>query len=29
VSGAQPPAELANALREIAKAKAEALRNLN
>lgn len=29
VSGAQPPEELANALREIAKAKAEALRNLN
>lgn len=29
VSGAQPPAELANALREIAKAKAEAIRNLN
>ncbi|KPF43763.1 DsbA family oxidoreductase [Rhizobium sp. AAP43] len=29
VSGAQPPDELANALREIAKAKAEALRNLN
>ena len=29
VSGAQPPAELANALREIAKAKAEALRDLN
>lgn len=29
VSGAQPAAELANAIREIAKAKAEALRNLN
>ncbi|UJW73709.1 DsbA family oxidoreductase [Rhizobium sp. SL42] len=29
VSGAQPAAELANAMREIAKAKAEAMRNLN
>jgi len=29
VSGAQPPEELANALREIAKAKREAMRNLN
>lgn len=29
VSGAQPPEELSNALREIAKAKREALRNLN